>query len=171
MDKTNIRSINEEIAASRSMYVWSFPKAHVFDSGHRFWNKRLSSVNHVTKDQIWNVQMLFQFQQNTHHTVQSHIKRWKKQITGISYQWGYLRLNIWSGARGPRWHEQLTVLRCHWIFATKDLEGSALETGTPMRSHMYPEGWKCLRCFWIHPGLQLAGGRWVDPNLKIYLNH
>ena len=99
------------------------------------------------------------FSKNTHHTVQSHMKRWIQISHESPYEWGYLRLNIWSGARGPvgdirNW---LSYVLSE-IFATKDLEGSALETGTPMRSHMYPDGWKCLRCFWIHPGKTTCRG-------------
>ena len=49
-----------------------------------------------------------------------------------------------------------------------------LGTGDGHTNEIAHVSWRLqvLRCFWIHPGKnKLAGGRWVDHNLKIYLNH
>lgn len=80
-DKTNIRSMKRLLRLGACMFGLSPkpPKAHVFDSGH--------TVDFgITECQVWTMlqnqismncsDVVPISEKNTHHTVQSHIKRW-----------------------------------------------------------------------------------------------
>lgn len=58
------------------------------------------------------------FSKNTHHTVQSHLKRWIQISQESPYQWGYLRLNIWSvvGALWVTWATDCPTLPLNFCY-------------------------------------------------------
>lgn len=143
------------------MYVWSFPKAAQSPclwqwTYCRFWNNRVSSVNHVTKP---NINELFRCCSNFRKKYTSHsaipYQALNTNFTGISYQWGYLRLNIWSvvGAQGDMSNWLSYVARKF------SKQGSArLGTGDGHTNEIAHVSWRLqVWDVWIHPGIQLAG--------------